>query len=370
MTRSASPMSPPTTSAVPAPGRSPGWPRVTTEPNSTSSACRSAAASRATSAPRSRGRSTSFHDVTARTDAAAARLLRELEVDIAVDLDGYVEDGRPGIFAARPAPIQVNFGYPATMGAEFIDYIIADRTVLPFDQQKLVTEKIVHLPDCHQANDKMPELAPELPSREAVGLPAIGFVFCCFAESFKIARPVFDVWMRLLSRNAGSVLWLSRGSDDACERLRSEAAAPRHRSGPARFRGAGAAGRASLAPSARGRVSRYAAVQRGDRKRCIVGGRAGRDLQGQYDRGPHRRQPEHGSRPLRSDRRRPRRLRSPGIATRRRAGMAGRPQAAPRRGACRGAACSTSTGSAATWKRPMPTCTRCWAAAPRRKALP
>ena len=152
-------------------------------------------------------------------------MLREFEVDIAVDLDGYGEDGRPGIFAARPAPIQVNFGYPATMGAEFIDYIVADRTVLPFDQQKLVTEKIVHLPDCHQATDKKPESAPELPSREAVGLPATGFVFCCFAESFKIARPVFDVWMRLLSRNAGSVLWLSRGSDAACERLRNEATA-------------------------------------------------------------------------------------------------------------------------------------------------
>jgi predicted O-linked N-acetylglucosamine transferase (SPINDLY family) len=119
----------------------------------------------------------------------------------------------------------VNFGYPATMGAEFIDYIMADGTVLPFDQQKLITEKIVHLPDCHRATDKKPELAPELPSREAVGLPATGFVFCCFAESFKIARPVFDVWMRLLSRSAGSVLWLSRGGDAACERLRSEAAA-------------------------------------------------------------------------------------------------------------------------------------------------
>jgi protein O-GlcNAc transferase len=165
-----------------------------------------------------------FHDVTARTDAAAARVLRDFEVDIAVDLDGYREDGRPGIFAARPAPIQVNFGYPATMGAEFIDYLVADRTVLPFDQQKVVTEKIVHLPDCHRATDKNPEPAPEL-SREAAGLPATGFVFCCFAESFKIARPIFDVWMRLLSRNTGSVLWLSRGSDAACMRLRSEAKA-------------------------------------------------------------------------------------------------------------------------------------------------
>jgi protein O-GlcNAc transferase len=166
-----------------------------------------------------------FHDVTTRTDAAAARLLRELEVDIAIDIEGYGENGRPGIFAARPAPIQVNFGYPATSGAEFMDYIIADRTVLPFDQQKVVTEKIVQLPDCHRASGEQPDVPPEPPSREAAGLPATRFVFCCFAESFKFARPVFDVWMRLLSRSEGSVLWLSRGSDAVGDRLRSEAAA-------------------------------------------------------------------------------------------------------------------------------------------------
>ncbi len=165
-----------------------------------------------------------FHDVTTRTDAAAARLLRELEIDIAVDVDGYAEDARPGIFAARPAPIQVSFGYPATSGAEFIDYIMADRTVLPFDQQKVITEKIVQLPDCHQASDARPEPVPELPPREAAGLPEAAFVFCCFAEAFKIARPVFDVWMRLLSRNEGSVLWLSPGGD-AVDRLRREATA-------------------------------------------------------------------------------------------------------------------------------------------------
>ena len=101
-----------------------------------------------------------LHDVTTRTDAAAARLLRELEVDIAVDVDGYAEDGRPGIFAVRPAPIQVNFGYPGTSGAEFMDYILADRTVLPFDQQKVITEKIVQLPDCHQASGGRPDPPP------------------------------------------------------------------------------------------------------------------------------------------------------------------------------------------------------------------
>jgi predicted O-linked N-acetylglucosamine transferase (SPINDLY family) len=88
----------------------------------------------------------------------------------------------------------------------------------------VITEKIVQLPDCHQASNGRPELVSELPSREAVGLPETGFVFCCFAEAFKIARPVFDVWMRLLSRNEGSVLWLSPGSD-AVDRLRREAAA-------------------------------------------------------------------------------------------------------------------------------------------------
>jgi predicted O-linked N-acetylglucosamine transferase (SPINDLY family) len=239
-----------------------------------------------------------FHDVTARTDAAAARLLRELEVDIAVDLDGYVEDGRPGIFATRSAPIQVNFGYPATMGAES-SITSWPTTVLPFDQQKLITEKIVHLPDCHQASEKKPELSPELPSREVVGLPATGFVFCCFAESLKIARPVFDVWMRLLSRNQGSVLWLSRGSDAACARLRGEATAR----DPARLVFASGARAEHSAPLARRRLPRYAAVQRGTASDALRAG-AGRDRKGSGSR-PARRQPAHGSRSLRSDRRRP-----------------------------------------------------------------
>jgi predicted O-linked N-acetylglucosamine transferase (SPINDLY family) len=163
-----------------------------------------------------------FHDVTTRTDAAAARLLRELEIDIAVDLDGYAEDGRSGIFAARPAPLQVSLGYPATSGAEFIDYVIADRVVLPFDQQKVVTEKIVQLPDCHLPNEPRPEPLAGMPSREAMGLPATGLVFCCFAEGFKFSRPMFDVWMRLLSRTEGGVLWLMPGVE-AEDRLRAEA---------------------------------------------------------------------------------------------------------------------------------------------------
>jgi predicted O-linked N-acetylglucosamine transferase (SPINDLY family) len=164
-----------------------------------------------------------FHDVTARTDAAAARLLRELEVDIAVDLEGYTEDARPGIFAARPAPVQVSFGYPATLGADFIDYIMADKIVLPFDEQKTVSERIVQLPDCHRVIDNRHEPVPEPPSREAAALPGSGIVFCCFAETYKVGRPVFDAWMRLLSGSEGSVLWLAPASDGASGRLRSAA---------------------------------------------------------------------------------------------------------------------------------------------------
>lgn len=163
-----------------------------------------------------------FHDVTTRTDAAAARLLRELEVDIAVDLEGYAEDARPGIFAARPAPVQVSFGYPATLGAEFIDYIMADKIVLPFDEQKAVTERIVQLRDCYRAIDDRHEPS-EPPSREAAGLPDGGVVFCCFAETHQIARPVFDAWMRLLSACEGSVLWLAKGGTAAGARLRAAA---------------------------------------------------------------------------------------------------------------------------------------------------
>ena len=311
-----------------------------------------------------------FHDVTARTDAAAARVLRELEVDIAVDLDGYVEDGRPGIFAARSAPIQVNFGYPATMGAEFIDYIMADRTVLPFDQQKLITEKIVHLPDCHLASGKKPETAPEPPSREAAGLPATGVRVLLFCRGLQDrsagVRPVDAAVVAQRGQRAVAVARKRCHMREAAQR----GGRARHRSDAARIRGAVAAGRASLAPSARRRLPRHAAVQRGERWRRIMGGRAGRDLQGQCIRRPHRRQPAHGSRPLRSDRRRPRRLRSPGVAAGGGARMAGRPQAAPRRGACRGAAVRHRSVPPPRGSGLCPDGMRCCAAAPRRKALP
>jgi len=148
-----------------------------------------------------------FYDVTARSDEDAAKLLASLQVDIAVDLKGYTQDARTGILAHRPAPIQISYlGYPGTMGASFMDYVIADATVLPFDQQPFYTEKIIHLPDCYQVNDSRRAIAEHTPSRPQAGLPEQGFVFCCFNNNYKITAPVFEVWMRLLCAVPGSVL--------------------------------------------------------------------------------------------------------------------------------------------------------------------
>jgi predicted O-linked N-acetylglucosamine transferase (SPINDLY family) len=111
------------------------------------------------------------------------------------------------------------------MGADFVDYVLADETVLPFDQQPFYTEKIVHLPDCYQVNDSRPEIAAETPRRSEAGLPDAGFVFCCFNNSYKITPLAFDIWMRLLRTVAGSILWLSAASDEAMHNLQRQAAA-------------------------------------------------------------------------------------------------------------------------------------------------
>jgi len=143
-----------------------------------------------------------------------------------VDLNGHTQGARTGILAARPAPIQVSYmGLPATMGADYIDYIIADQVVVPFDEQRHYTEHIVHLPDCYMVNDRKRAIAARVPTREEAGLPAEGFVFCCFNNNWKITRQVFDLWMRLLSNVDGSVLWLFRDNDCAERNLRREAAA-------------------------------------------------------------------------------------------------------------------------------------------------
>ena len=164
-----------------------------------------------------------FEDVRGKSDAEVARMLREGEIDIAVDLNGHTAEGRPGIFAWRPAPVQVNYlVYPGTTGADFMDVILADRIALQADQQVNMREKIVHLPDSYQANDAT-RIVPPPPARAEAGLPDRGFVFCCFNNSWKITAPMFDIWMRLLSQVDGSVLWLLDGPH--ADNLRKEATA-------------------------------------------------------------------------------------------------------------------------------------------------
>ena len=167
-----------------------------------------------------------FHDVRAKSDEEVAKLLHDLEVDIAVDLKGHTQDSRPGILAHRPAPIQASYlGFPGTMGAEFIDYIIADKTVAPFEHQPFYTEKIVHLPDCYQVNDTKRKIAERTPTRREAELPETGFIFCCFNNNWKITPEVYSVWMRLLHAVEGSVLWLLRDNESAERNLRKEAQA-------------------------------------------------------------------------------------------------------------------------------------------------
>jgi protein O-GlcNAc transferase len=165
-----------------------------------------------------------FLDVQHKSDDEVADLLRAMQVDIAVDLKGYTQGARLGIFQRRPAPIQVSYlGYPGTTGADFIDYVIADKIVLPFNQQPFYTEKIVHLPDSYQVNDSKRPIAAPIATRSAAGLPADGVVFCCFNNPWKINSRMFEVWMRLLQAVDGSVLWLYRANSLAVENLRKEA---------------------------------------------------------------------------------------------------------------------------------------------------
>jgi predicted O-linked N-acetylglucosamine transferase (SPINDLY family) len=134
-------------------------------------------------------------------------------VDILVDLKGYTQNARTQILALRPAPIQVNYlGYPGTMGAPFMDYILVDDFVVPGDQQPFFTEKLVHLPGCYQVNDSQREISAQTPSRAECGLPEEGFVFCSFNNSYKITPEMFDAWMGLLKAVSGSVLWLLEGN--------------------------------------------------------------------------------------------------------------------------------------------------------------
>lgn len=156
-----------------------------------------------------------FHDVSALDDRDAAEVIAGIGADIAVDIMGHTNQARPALFAGRPAPVQVNYlGYPGTTGADFIDYILADRVVLPFEDQPYCTEAIVHLPACYLPGVAARRLSDKPLTRPDMGLPEYGFVFCCFNALWKITPDVFAQWMGLLGKVDGSVLWLSSSTAD------------------------------------------------------------------------------------------------------------------------------------------------------------
>jgi predicted O-linked N-acetylglucosamine transferase (SPINDLY family) len=160
------------------------------------------------------------------SDIEIAQSSRDLNIDIAVDLTGFTQDARTGIFSYRPAPIQVNYlGFPGTMGADYIDYIIADKTLIPLDAQSSYTEKVAYLPNSYQANDRKRLISDRQFTRAELGLPENACIFACFNNNYKITPLVFDSWVKILSLVEGSVLWLLADNPTAKNNLIKEAAA-------------------------------------------------------------------------------------------------------------------------------------------------
>jgi predicted O-linked N-acetylglucosamine transferase (SPINDLY family) len=165
-------------------------------------------------------------DISAMNDPQAVAAIRAARVDVLVNLNGYFGDARTRVFARRAAPIQVNYlGFPGTLGSRYMDYIVADRHVLPEQHRPFYVEKVVWLPDSYQANDRQRPIAERCFSRTECGLPAEGFVFCCFNNNYKITPATFDGWMRILAAVPGSVLWLLEDNEAAAANLRREAVA-------------------------------------------------------------------------------------------------------------------------------------------------
>jgi protein O-GlcNAc transferase len=175
-----------------------------------------------------------FVDISALTHADAARKIYDDGVDILVDLTGYTLGARPQILALRPAPVQVSWlGYPGTMGAGFMDYLLADAFIIPPTADEHYSERVVRLPGCYQVTDRQRGAEAITLKREDCGLPADGFVFCCFNQSYKISPETFASWMRILGAVPGSVLWLAAANVWAAGNLRAEAA--RHHISPDRL---------------------------------------------------------------------------------------------------------------------------------------
>ncbi len=164
-----------------------------------------------------------FVDISESSDAEAAARIHADQIDILVDLKGHTLGNRLGIFAWRPAPLQVSFlGFPGTSGADYIDYVIGDRWVTPLEHAERYSENIAQMPGCYQPNDSR-RVRPTPSTRSAAGLPQNGFVLGCFNQAFKISPQVFDVWMRILIAVPDGVLWLLEDNAQASANLQREA---------------------------------------------------------------------------------------------------------------------------------------------------
>jgi predicted O-linked N-acetylglucosamine transferase (SPINDLY family) len=165
-----------------------------------------------------------FIDVRLKSDKDIALMSRDMEIDVAVDLKGCTKDQRTGIFSYRAAPIQVNYiGYPGTMAAEYIDYIIADSTLIPIESREYYSEKVIYLPNSYQVNDRQRVISEKVFTKEELGLPPDSFTFCCFNNNYKITPYTFDGWVRIHKAVEDSVLWLFEDNPPAVINLRKEA---------------------------------------------------------------------------------------------------------------------------------------------------
>jgi predicted O-linked N-acetylglucosamine transferase (SPINDLY family) len=164
-----------------------------------------------------------FHRIQALSDEAAAQLIQSHEIDILVDLQGQTSGARANMLAYRPAPIQITYlGLPATTGLPSIDYVIADKYLIPPSEAVHYSEKPLYMPHVYQVSDRKRTSSAQ-PSRQSCGLPEVGFVFCSFNNSYKYTPEVFDVWMRLLHKVPDSVLWLLADNPWAEQNLFNEA---------------------------------------------------------------------------------------------------------------------------------------------------
>jgi len=164
-----------------------------------------------------------FEDVNKISDKEVADLCRKLEIDIAIDLTAFTSNSRSGIFSYRAAPIQINYlGYPGTMGAEYIDYIIADEVIIPKENFDYYSEKVLYLPNCYQANMSQKHISTKEFKRSDFDLPDNAFVYCSFNNNYKITPHIFDVWMNILKKVPNSVLWIFKSNETASKNLKKE----------------------------------------------------------------------------------------------------------------------------------------------------